>query len=397
MEQYKEATLFVPNEGASAWFVIWYNFNPATQCLERVRKTFKLNRIADLKLRREKGLVICAIINRLLRNGYNIFTYKSAAAESAQQPEQSAIAAPKKRTEVVSLEVAINRALRKRVLGKEERTVQTYRSFVKVFTSWASEMQLNTMPVAEFTDELFNDYLYYKNELGHGNRNLNDHLNFFKTTFDFIRKMKMIQVNPLTDLEYLTENESTLFESLTEEEVQRIVPVLINYSPRYYMYTKFIPYEMIRPRHIARLQSSQFNYQKGWINLTPETTKNKKVTRKELLPDMRNALIDMDYHTIPGNWYLFGKNFEPSPDLYPRLSITAAEVWRKLVIDGLGINKKMYALKATSSQYIANENEKFDLKALQHHMEHHSMAMTEIYLQGKVVKKLPKGTKLLRY
>ncbi len=242
--------------------------------------------------------------------------------------------------------------------------------------------------------------MYYKAAQGHGNRNINDYTDFFKTTFEAIRrKLKLIKENPLTETDYLPEKESTRFEPLTAEEIERIVPALQAHNPRFYLYTRFIAYQFIRPWHIARLKAGDIDYTKDCIHVADDTTKNRKSRYRQLLQPVKAMLQPQGCHTLPQDYYLFSSaDFAPGKQLYQNLSIRAAETWKRIVIDGLGINKKMYALKHTSSQYFVNENDNADLKFLQQHMEHHSISQTEIYLQNKIVKRIDETTvKMLDY
>ena len=388
--QFKPATLHIPNEVNATWFVFWYNVNPATGKLERVKKTCNLNRIHDVKERERKGNEIAATISDALRKGWNYFTVPAVVEK---QETKAAEIAEKK-----TITSAIAQALRIRQLGMKKRTSDSYKSFVTVFTEWLAKNNYAGLPANEFTEDIFREFLFDRSEQGFGNRNLNDYISFYKTTFDVIqKKLKLITANPISEVEFLQEHGSSLFQPLTQTEIKQIVPVLLERNPRFYLFTKFIPHEFIRPYHIARLKAGDIDYERSIIRLSAETTKNNKSVEKQLLPAMRDLLLKMEYHKLPGNYYLFGKDFQPSATLYARCSITAAEYWKAVVIDGMGIDKKMYALKHTSTQYLVQENNNFDLKFLQVHMEHHSLTQTEIYLQGKVVKKLDKSAKTLDY
>jgi hypothetical protein len=61
---YKPARLSAPKKGD--WMIVWYNYNPDSQKLERVRKTFNLNRIPDLQQRRTLGNTLVVGINKAL-------------------------------------------------------------------------------------------------------------------------------------------------------------------------------------------------------------------------------------------------------------------------------------------------------------------------------------------
>lgn len=391
--QYQSATL--SEQVSGVWRICWYNYHPDKKRLERIRQTFNINRIRDITERRRVGLLYVQLINEALRKGYNYWVDTMGLKLDPVQIKAAMPTVP----EPVSIVQALDRALKTRVLGTKPRTASSYRSNIKTLTDWLTANELHTMPVTDFTADHFQDFLFYKSSLGHGNANLNEHLSFNKTTFNVIRKnLKLIKENPLTDLDYLTEQESRLFQPLTPDEIARIVPVLIAYSPRFYLFTKFIPDEYIRPHHIARLQSCDIHYHTDLINVGGDTTKNNRTAEKQLLKSIKRMLLDMEYNKLPGHYYLFGKNFEPSPTLYPSLSIRAAEIWKELVIDGLGIHKKMYAMKHTAMQYFVNNNENVDIYYLRQQAEHNSAAITEIYLQKNIMRRInEKSIKTIQY
>jgi hypothetical protein len=385
--QYQPAQL--QKEG-DLWRIVWYNYNPATECLERVRKTFALNRIRNAQERRRVAGRRIKMINQALADGWNYFVN----VEGQKLPEilQPVTAMQPAAQPVVTVLDALDAALTIRKVGMKPRTASSYGSFVTRLGEWLTENKLASIAVTDFTPQIFQQYIISKSEAGHGNRNINDHTNFFKTTFEVIRKkLKLIQVNPVEEFDYLPEQESKKFAPITAEELQIIVPALLAYNVRYYLYCKFIPDEYIRPWHIARLKARDINYGTNEIYTGGDTAKNNRNSAKQLMADLKKMLIDMNYHKIPGNHYLFSKNFEPGPVLDARLSITAAEIWKEIVIDGLGIQKQMYALKHTSAQYFVNNNAHVDVYYLRQQLEHSSARETEIYLQKNVKKRVKDG------
>lgn len=396
---YESATLHAPQDGT--WRFIFYNMHPATGKLERCRPTFNINRTRDLKQRKAKATEWVTLINSALANGYNYWVEEKGfrfeplpAAADLPQVKATVAAAPE-----ISITQALAKALPLRVLGKSDRTYTSYKSFNNKLATWLTENDMQAMPVSEFSTNDFIQYLFHKSELGHKNNGINDHISYFKTTFDVIRKkLKLIKVNPLDEVDFLPEHGSNLFQPMTEDELLKIVPALIEHNPRFYLYTKFVAYQYIRPYHIARLQVKDILYESNDILLHSVTTKNKNATRKQLMQPIRDMLIAMGYHTLPGNYYLFGSGFMPSATLSGSQSNRASELWKEIVIDGLKIDKKMYALKHTSSQYFVNENENADIKWVQQHMEHSTMAQTEIYLQDKIKKRVDESrVKMLLY
>lgn len=382
---YELATLLVPEKG-NTWLICWYNRHPDTHELERIRKTFDLNRVKNLKERRRLANRYISVINEALRNGYNYFIHTKGIGSTGTTASE------------MSITVALGYALKQRTVGKAHRTVHSYRSFTTCLCDWLKETKRDTMPVGDFTIFHMQEYLLHKHQQGHKNRNINDHLNYFKTTFDQLRRWKICRENPLTEMDFLPERGSSLFQPLTAEELQIVGTTLLQQDAHFYLYTKLIAYEFIRPYHVARLQRKQIDFERNILHLDAETTKNKLYTQKQLFSAIKGLLISLGMDKLPGDWYLFSKGFRPGPVLHENLSIRAAEKWRQIVIEGLGIDKKMYALKHTAAQYFVNENEHADISWLQQHMEHSSIAQTEIYLQGKVVKRTnEKKTKTIKY
>lgn len=388
---YKYATLTIEKSGM--WRICWYNTHPLSGKLQRVRKTFDLNRIEDLKIRKETAKQVIKYVNQALEHGYNDFL---TPEENASLPFVASILNSEKRDPVqqkTTVLAALERTQQIRCIGRAERTVQTYRSYMKVFSSWLESQNLLYLPVDEFTSEHFQEFILFKAAKGDRGSNINDYTSYFKTSFEHIkRKLKLLPSNPLEEIDLLPEQDSTTFAPLTQEELEIIVPALIEYNPRFYLYTRFIPYEFIRPYHIARLRAGDIAYSLNHIHVTEKTSKSKKNRYKQLLQPIKDMLQSMEYDKVPKHYYLFSNlQFEPGEKLYPSLSIRAAEIWKRIVIDGLGINKKMYALKHTSSQYYMNSNDNADMKFLQLHMEHHSITQTEVYLQDKVYKRIDEG------
>ena len=369
------------SEESGTWRIFWYNRNTDGQ-LTRVRKTFELNRIADLTTRRAKAGKYIALINEALAAGWNYFTDLDIT-----QPKKSV----RTTQPVITVAAAVAQAQRLRAIGVSGRTLSSYNSNANTFTAWLALCGLATQPVTAFTTLHFYDYIHHKKSLGHGNANINEQCIYLKSLFKIMAdKLHLITTNPIS-IESLPEGESTKFVPLTPDEIEKIVPALIAYNPRYYLFCKFVADEFIRPHHIARLKAGQISYGTDEITLGGDTTKSKKNTTKQLIKGMKDTLLQMECDKIPGNYYLFTKNFEPGRQLYPRLSITAAEVWKKLVIDGLGINKQLYALKHTSAQYFVNNNAQVDVYYLRQQLEHSTAAMTEIYLQKNVKKRVKDG------
>lgn len=382
-QNFKYARLSAPKH--DTWRICWYNIHPASNELKRVRKTFNLNRIEVTAIRRATAQRYVALINEALRKGYNYWVHTEGIKDE-------------NKAGLLSVGKMIENITKSRVIGLAKRTVDSYESYTNVFTAWLRETGIYDKPAISFTALDYMAFIQYKSSKGHGNRNINDFTIFYKTSFQIACDLDFIDKNPLKKIKTLPQNESTRFEAITPDQLQQIAAALQQHSMHYYAYTKFTSHEYIRPYHTARLKAKDIWFDKDLIAINDTTSKNKKVKYKQLLPEVKKLLIALEYHKLPGDWYIFGKDFKPSPTLYPSLSNRSAELWKKLIIDGLGIDKKMYALKHTSGEYYINENENVDAAWLQAHMEHSTLAETQAYIGKRKVKKIDtKNVKMINY
>ncbi len=380
---FQPAKLYAPNTGT--WRISWYNVHPVTGELARVQKTFNLNRIGCPIERRIEATKYMKMLNEILRRGFNYFKDIQGLTEPGGEDG----------TNIYQL---MHDMLPVRCAGKKPRTILSYSSYNNVFCQWLLDNKLADVKADKFSAGLFQKFINHKVQEGCGNRNINDYISFVKASYDKAIYLGLVDVNPLNKIQYLPDVESSRFEVLTADELQRVAACLKSKHMRYYIYTKFTAMEFIRPYHIAFIKSADIDYQNNTIRINADSSKNRKVKYKQLMPDVKALLLQHEYHLLPGHFYIFSKNFEPAQKLYPSLSKRSAEVWRQLVIKGLGIDKKMYALKHTAGQFYVNANDTIDAGWLQHHMEHSSLTETEAYIHKRKTKRLNMDdVKLIQY
>lgn len=384
LANFQPAKLYAPSNGT--WRIQWYNLHPYTNSLERVQKTFGLNRIKSKKERQYVAAEHVRLLNTSLKLGYNYFIDTEGLKGNGDT------------VNLITIHDVLKAILPIRLQGKKKRTIESYKSFNSVFTEWLIENEYNTLPANGFTFKLWQEFINYKISKGHKNRNINDFTTYFKSTFDKAIRQGLMCHNPLFEADRLPNVESTLFQALTPKELLEASRAIQEQHIRYYIYTKFTALEYVRPYHISFIKARDLDFENDLIAINATSSKNKKVKYKQMIPDLKKTLLKYKYHELPGNYYLFGKNFEPSPTHYESLSKRSAEIWREIVIQGLGIDKKMYGLKYTGSQFYVNENDSINAGWLQHQMEHHSLSETETYIHKRKFKRIDlSNVKLIEY
>lgn len=402
VKTYELAELYAPSSGT--WLIVWYNINPRTNELERVRKTFDINRIQDLALRRAAANNIITIINLALKSGVNFI-------ELAQQQETDienmdvdlgrvdstivnnpqTTTSPEKEDSApeIKLLLAIEKAFDLKTFGLSKTSVDSARSLKNVFTDWITEEKLHDLSVTQFTELHYRDFLKKRADDGKGKRNINNHITFEKSIFEFCKKpLKYITENPIEDVKHLKKIGSNLYRALTPEELVLVAEKLIKAEPHYFLYTQFIYYEFMRPYHIRAIQRWQLDFENETVIIRGENTKNGKNATKQMMNDMKVALLALGIDKLPSHYYVFGKDFTPSEIIYNTLHKRAAERWRQHIILDLGIDKKMYGLKSTGGQQYLNTNTHIDSGWLQRQMEHSTLSETEAYIAARIAKKI---------
>ncbi len=370
--QYQLAELYKPQRGT--WRIQWYNLHPETGVLQRIQKTFGINRITCMKERKRVATEYILQLNAALKNGYNYFRDTEGVAGAA--------------VDYVSLGKMIEQITAQRCIGKKKRTAESFNNYSNVFCNWLRTVDRYSLPPAVFTAAMYNEFIVFKHKQGSGNRNINDYTNYLKTVFKIAVKLSYINRNPIDGIDYLPVHESTRFTAFTTEELRKVSTHLMCTNIRFYIYTKFIALEFIRPYHLQYIRACDIDYEKDLIRLTPQSSKNNKVTFKQLLPDLKKFLLQYKFHELSGEYYIFGRKFEPSPTPWHRLSKDASQYWKKEIMEKVNIKKHMYSLKHTGSTYYVTENEFIDAAWLQHQMEHSSLEVTELYIQRRKTKKI---------
>ena len=368
----------MPQKGM--WRIIWYNTHPVTNTLERVRKTFNLNRITDLKQRKLVAQEACALINQMLRKGWNYF------ADGLPQEEEAEIEEVKT---VPTLREALEEANKIKCQRRGHDSVRSYASLTNVFIAWAEEAGFAAKPVTDFKARDFQAFLNERIEQNMSVSNLNGHITHQKALFKLMcHPLEYITANPLEHFKHYPETESSRYEPLTKEELMRVATHLKQVNPRLFLFTQFVYYAYIRPGHLAGLQRKQINFEDGTITIYGSNTKAKRNTTKQLLQPLAASLLELGIDKLPPETYLFSKGLMPDTKKYTTITNRTAELWQKHIMEELKIPKYLYALKHTSGSLYITENEHVDIAWLQRQMEHSSLAETEAYVQKRAVKKI---------
>ena len=364
---YKPAKLY--NGGGDlnkTWFVYYYTRNNSREPFTRTKITGDINRLLTVKDRQAAGEILVDIINYGLESGLHNqkpsrINYSINAIDCIQENTKSKIA-----------------TLR-------HRSAQTYSSRVNLFCDWLRAKRLERLYITDINPihvQAYIDYLIKENKSA---VTINSTIEVLKGIFNRLLKLRIIKENPFMAIDRIRENESELFDVFTDEEINKISVALKKDCPGLYLFMLHIYYCFLRPASIVTLKRSNYDFTALTITVKGIHHKNRKTTVKQLLEPLRDELIKYGVDSLPPDQYLFSVGLVPGLQLIQ--PVRASELWKKYVIDGLGINKKMYGLKHTGGINYLNDNSGVEnVRWLQNQMGHSSLEETDTYIKkGKVV------------
>ncbi|HEV7780348.1 MAG TPA: site-specific integrase [Chitinophagaceae bacterium] len=222
---------------------------------------------------------------------------------------------------------------------------------------------------------------------------------------------RVIDFNPLRDLREKTIPESNFYATFTAAEKVRITEYLSTTHRPLFVVMSAIYHTGIRPKEMLALRIRDVDLKGQMITIAPdlvaENSKTTNVRRVPINTHLLGLLKSMHLSKYPGEYFLFGSPFIPgqgnrgsgsrmvngkritgamrpdflTPHTTPVDRDTITKLWKRLIIDGLGINKHLYAAKHTGTDDKVEAG--LDLADIQYLYGHKSEAMTERYNKKK--------------
>lgn len=376
---YKPAKIYqAGGDLAQTWFVHFSHRANAADKFQRVKITGDINRIPDKETRLQAAKILQRLINDALDNGWIPGEVSTMAT-----------------TSIFTVAAAIEQQLKMKIKTLSKTTQISYSSRVNMFIEWLKAKSLDKLPVQDFTTVHADEYSSYLLDKGNNNKTVNGTNETLRGLFTRMVKLKIIKENPYTGIDRLKVADSDWFEPYTNDEIKAIANELRAKMPELFCFWAIIYYTYMRPLSIVQFTADNFDFKEQLIYVQGKQHKNKKAAVKQLLQPLHEILVQYGYDKIqPGN-YFFSTGLRPGKNLIaPK---RAAGFWKEIIIDGLGINKKMYAAKHTGgSNYLEDNAGAVDLNWLQKQMGHSSLQETETYVKKRTVKKLDESKTNLR-
>lgn len=364
-------------KGSGTWWIVWYETNPATGALERFRKTFSLNRIANKATRSERARIIVQEITQGLATGGYIYGGQPAGGEAFTPISEA-------------LELAVNLKMQYDSFD----TRKTYRSISTIFRQWLQAEKMTGWPVLRFGKReamAFMDYLHLKRRVG--DTTYNNYHTILKVLFNELRARDYIQQNPFDQVPKKRYSQKQR-RNFTQEERRAVAAWIGRKDPGLFRAVLLSYFCFIRPNEMRQMQLHCIDLEGRRIRLPAEITKTNR-ERMTTLPDSLLPYLEEIVKKYPGGWYLFGKDLLPGREPAGKKAFNSAH--RKALeelLEGGAIQSitglSFYSWKDSG---ITDLSENLSVLDLMKQAGHHDPKITLKYIHERPAKKIRSLTK----
>jgi integrase/recombinase XerD len=337
------------------WDIIYYLEG------QRIRVTFGMNRIKDLKERKEFALEKLREVRAWLKAG---------------APKNE----PDRRVNVVQ---ALHLAMEVKFLDMRENSKRSYRSICKSLVMWLVMNKLDYLDANEITRQHAIDHLdWVVKHQGIGGRTYNNRLIHLKSLWNELIHRGYCKLNPWAEVRRKKESDKTR-RPLRPGETDEIFTAIMGESQYLGLAVLLIYYCMIRPAEILRMKVGMVNMAEGVIYLPPDVTKNRRranITIPEVLSGWIRQHFDLS-KMHPG-YYLIGEGMKPgrlpcSPNTMNKKHkaiVTRLHRAGKLA-DISGV--QLYSWKDTGVKKLLDRG--VNIVEIMHHLRHQDLNVTQRY------------------
>jgi integrase len=355
MENFKPARLFdADGDLNERWFVFYSYRDPETGKFHRFKK-YLTSRASSRADRYLQARTLIKQINLKLQQGFNPFSDEARSVTVIQ---------------------AFKHILKIKSSYCRPRTISTYRYVENLFIDFLEKNKLADLPSEFFNVNHAQSFMDWVMKDGIRNpRTYNNILESMRILSNGLmaRNNQMLQLNSFTGIKMLPEQEAALT-AFGYNETKIVNENLPGYDFNLFIIAQLIYYCFLRPQEIVRMKVKNIFLDEQIILITGEISKNKKnqtiMIPDPFMKDLRN--FDLGY---PGEFYLFSKRLRRGST--PIAPTRIAEAWRKWA-NIFGIEKNIYSLVNTGAGRATRSG--ISSRDIQLHKRHHSLEMTQIYL-----------------
>lgn len=277
----------------------------------------------------------------------------------------------------------LKKLLKDKVL--KEKTFVDYNSRLRQLKDYNEQLQSKMVYIYQFDRcyiEGFLEYIYIERDTSPRTRN--NYLRWVSSLCTYLYNNGYIASNSAERIALLREDDKRR-KTLTAKDMQRLSDYLQEHNPEFLLACQVHYYTLIRPGEMSHIVINDIDLREQTIFVSKEHSKNRHDGKVTLPTKVIHRMIDQGIFNYPGNYYLFGKGFTPTPERADARIFR--EEWVK-VREALGFpdTYQFYSLKDTG---ITDAIDKVGLTIIKDQARHSSIEITNKYIRKEQMKAHP--------
>lgn len=292
----------------------------------------------------------------------------------------------KKNTTGLTLFEALDFGLEKKKATLAKGSYGEYSIAVNMFKDYATKEGLKNIPVSHCERSHIKTVLgAIRIGRGWSTMNYNKTLRRLSSIFSELIEWDIVDHNPARDIKPLKEENNGGYEIMSNKEHKAVFTYLKQFHFNYYVFCSIVYYTGIRMGELIRLKCGDFDMDEGIIRINAVNSKSKKIRKvpmiglvKELLSgfDLSNEDYIMFGSPVEGKIHKLVDNYF-SPNPYQAKRTYPTHIWKKHVIKGLEVDKKLYSMKHKGGSDKLKAG--IDIDTISNIFGHSRVKMTELY------------------
>lgn len=365
-----------PENSQQEWYV-WFRFNNKPVMVKK-----GINQILDLKEREIEGKALAKALEIQLKKGW----IPNSAKNYIEKVEKKTI-----------LEVA---DISFKLKAKQVDEVKSYRTAINFFKKALKELKMQRLNSFRFERSHAKRILnHLKEQREWTNQNYNKYVGLYRIIFYEGLDLGYFKTNPFGEIRNLKTVKKLANTPPTDEEMKLICEELKLKNYGFYIFFMLIYHCGIRPKELILLKIKDLDFETQYIKIQEENAKNDKFRKVPMVGNVYDLLknykgLDDDFFVF-GTWLKNGGQHSQKnwfkPNKYKLKRDTPNRQWKKLIKDGLGINKNLYSGKHKGADDKLEAG--MDIKTICSIFGHSETSMTERYTHSLTEKRLEESKK----
>lgn len=279
------------------WFVDFVCWDPATQRMKR--KKYHIDNLPRLRDRRRRAAEIICNLTRRLQSGWNPWVDSGALGCYSHY---------------LVVSEAYGRYVERMYQAKQIKrwTYLDWMSYHRNFDRWLQAVSVPVMYVYQVDTRLVVEFLdFLLLEKGVGVQTRNNYRAWLYQYCEWLMGRGYLAENPVKGTKKLRPGEK-LRDAFTAEQLRALKAYLEPRNKHFLLACLMEYYCFIRPIEMVQLRVSFVDVRKRQLFVPGTISKNKRDYMVGLNDAVLGLMVELGVLSVPGDWFLFGRNFRPS-------------------------------------------------------------------------------------